>query len=189
MLSTGRLPRVRRPALAVRLLLVLAFGLLVLPGVSACSASHPAAAWTAAPAAPNGPMSGSRAPSMGGSMTAAMTAAWAARPEYVRADSQTEEAYAYAAATPQVLQWIPCYCGCGAMGHRSNLDCYFKPTMAGLTDIRFEEHASGCRICVDITLMVKRMAGEGQSLRAIRDAVDQSFGGRAPGTPTELPPA
>lgn len=24
------------------------------------------------------------------------------------------------------LRWIPCYCGCGAQGHRDNFDCYVR---------------------------------------------------------------
>jgi len=120
---------------------------------------------------------------------APMTTAWANRPGFVRANARTQEAYKFAMANAAVLRWMPCYCGCGAMGHGSNLDCFFKPTMDGLTSLTFEEHASYCEICIDTALMAKRMAGEGQSLRAIRAAIDATFGGSAPGTPTELPPA
>jgi hypothetical protein len=119
----------------------------------------------------------------------AAKAAWAARPAYVRQDARIEAAYAYAMAAPAVLEWMPCYCGCGAMGHGSNLDCFFKPATAGRSGLVFEEHASYCGICIDTALMAKQMSAEGQSLRAIREAVDATFGGAAPGTPTELPPA
>lgn len=45
----------------------------------------------------------------------------AARPlEQVRA------AYAFAARRPDILQYIPCYCGCEREGHRSNEDCYIR---------------------------------------------------------------
>jgi uncharacterized protein with PCYCGC motif len=157
-----------------RALLVLAVTLLAVPGVAGCGSSAPAraAGWTAPPAAD------------------ARDTAWQSRPAYVRADAQTEEAYAFAMAHADVLQWIPCYCGCTAMGHRSNLDCFFKPTNDGLTTLRFEEHASACQVCVEEALMAKRLVAEGQSLRAIRAAIDASFGGNgAPGTQTDLPPA
>src|SRR4030066_1340568 len=36
------------------------------------------------------------------------------------------EAYQFAAANPDTLQNIPCYCGCGAMGHTSNYACYIS---------------------------------------------------------------
>jgi hypothetical protein len=35
-------------------------------------------------------------------------------------------AYAFAMRRPQVLQYIPCYCGCENSGHKSNLFCYVK---------------------------------------------------------------
>ena len=161
----------------------LAFAVLVAPGVVAGCATEAAQApaWTAHPnvATPAGPAADG---------DPAMKAAWAARPAYARQDARTEEAYAYAMASPAVLRWMPCYCGCGGMGHGSNLDCFFKPTMAGLAPT-FEEHASYCDICVETALMAKQMSADGQSLRAIRDAIDARFGGGgAPGTPTELPP-
>ncbi len=114
--------------------------------------------------------------------------AWEHRPDYSRVNTDTEEAYAYALYHPQILQWMPCYCGCGGMGHRSNLDCFFKPALPGQPTM-FEEHASYCDICVKTTLLVKRLISEGHSLREIRATVDQTFGGSVPGTPTELPPA
>ena len=161
--------------------LLLAAALLVIPGLAGCAAhSSGDTAWTAAPAADAG---------NGGGMADAMRTAWANRPGYVRANTRTEEGYAFAMAHPEVLQWMPCYCGCSGMGHRSNLDCFFKPTMAGLSGLTFEEHASGCQICVDEALMAKQLIAGGQSLRSIRATIDQTFGGSAPGTPTELPPA
>ena len=109
--------------------------------------------------------------------------------EVKSAPTTVQQAYQFAVANPDALKNVPCYCGCGAMGHGSNADCFFKPTMAGLSSLTFEEHASYCDVCVDTALMVKQMRGEGQSLRAIRDAVDTRFGsGGAPGTLTELPP-
>jgi hypothetical protein len=35
-----------------------------------------------------------------------------------------QQSYQFAAANPDVLGQIPCYCGCGAMGHTSNYACY-----------------------------------------------------------------
>jgi hypothetical protein len=121
-------------------------------------------------------------------MPADASTAWAARPAFTKADPMTEEAYAYALYHPQVVQWMPCYCGCGGMGHRSNLDCYLKPAIPGMPTT-FEEHASYCDICVKTTLLTKKLISEGRSLREIRAAVDQTFGGAVPGTPTDLPPA
>ena len=42
------------------------------------------------------------------------------------ASLKTQETYRYAAAHPEVLQYIPCTCGCRNSGHRHNGDCYVK---------------------------------------------------------------
>ncbi|HEX5590212.1 MAG TPA: PCYCGC motif-containing (lipo)protein [Candidatus Limnocylindrales bacterium] len=115
-------------------------------------------------------------------------AAWSARPDYVRtADARTQEAYAFAIARPDVVDWMPCYCGCVAMDHRNNTDCYIKPRTEG-AQVVYDEHASYCTICVDISLMAKAMTAEGRSLIDIRAAVDVTYGSIAPGTDTPLPP-
>lgn len=116
------------------------------------------------------------------------SAAWGGRPAYTGASEETEQAYAYALFHPEAVAYMPCYCGCEAMDHRSNLDCYLKRSADG-APTQFEEHASYCEICVETTLLTKQLLSEGKSLREIRAAVDSTFGGRAPGTPTELPPA
>jgi hypothetical protein len=78
----------------------------------------------------------------GGSVELAM-APESALPEFVRgAPPQVREAYRFAIANRELLVAIPCYCGCGAMGHRSNLDCYIKSVRAD-GSIEFEDHAFG----------------------------------------------
>lgn len=118
-----------------------------------------------------------------------IAAAWATSPVYVHQHgAATEEAYAFAVARPDILQWMPCYCGCAAMEHRSNLECFLERRDAG-GPIAFEEHASYCDICVQTALKAKQMLAQGATLTQMRAAVDEAFGGRgAPGTPTELPP-
>lgn len=44
-------------------------------------------------------------------------------PIFYQASPEAQEAYRYAAAHPEILQYFPCYCGCGEQGHRSVLDC------------------------------------------------------------------
>lgn len=115
-------------------------------------------------------------------------AAWEARPDYVRtASARTQEAYAFAIARPDVVDWLPCYCGCVAMDHRNNTDCYVKPRSDG-GQVVYDEHASYCQVCVDISLTAKSMIGEGRPLIEIRAAVDVQYGSIAAGTDTPLPP-
>lgn len=49
-------------------------------------------------------------------------------------------AYAFAARKADILQFVPCYCGCEREGHRSNLDCYIKEgTVRGV--LEWDDHA------------------------------------------------
>ena len=46
-------------------------------------------------------------------------------PSFARAGGPKVEAvYRYAVAHGETLQYIPCVCGCGAIGYRHNADCY-----------------------------------------------------------------
>lgn len=47
-------------------------------------------------------------------------------PSFAMGNPKVEEAYRYAAAHPEVLQYIPCFCGCQNVGHRHNGDCYVQ---------------------------------------------------------------
>jgi hypothetical protein len=85
-----------------------------------------------------------------------------------------QEAYRFAAVNPDTLTHIPCYCGCGAIGHTSNYACY----VSGKKDdgsLAFDEHALGCSICVDITQDSMRLLKQGKSTAEIRAYVDQTY--------------
>jgi hypothetical protein len=83
-------------------------------------------------------------------------------------------AYQFAAANPEILENIPCYCGCGNVGHLSNYDCYVASVDAD-GGITFDTHALGCSICVDITQDVMRMLQEGKSAEEARVYVDIAY--------------
>jgi hypothetical protein len=66
-----------------------------------------------------------------------------ALPDFVQdAPPQVKEAYRFAIANPEVLSAFPCYCGCGAVGHQNNLQCYIKEVRPD-GSIEFENHAFG----------------------------------------------
>lgn len=85
-----------------------------------------------------------------------------------------QHAYQFAAANPDVMIQIPCYCGCGAMGHTSNYSCYVSSVGADGT-LTYDNHALGCSICVDITQDAMRMLKQGKSMPEIRAYVDQTY--------------
>jgi hypothetical protein len=100
---------------------------------------------------------------------------------------RVRDAYRYALANPHALETVPCYCGCGAMGHDSNLACFIQPAAGQSAQVVFGQHAAGCGICVDIAQDVMRLSAEGESPLAIRQYVDAAYSSFGLGTDTPLP--
>jgi hypothetical protein len=113
-----------------------------------------------------------------------------ALPAYVMAaGDQTALAYEFALDRPDVMLWMPCYCGCGGhSGHKNARDCFVKSSSSP-GNVQFDEHGSTCDVCVNIALRAREMTLAGRPLTEIRVAVDQEFGDIGPGTDTPLPPA
>ena len=91
-----------------------------------------------------------------------------------QATEAVQIAYRFAVANPALLSEIPCYCGCGALGHTSNYDCYVDSVdAAGL--VTFDPHALACTVCVDITQDSLRLFGQGQGVAEVRRHVDRTY--------------
>ena len=95
-------------------------------------------------------------------------------PSVQKSPTRVREAYQFAVANPDLLKQIPCYCGCGAMGHTSNYACYVKDVKPD-DSVIFDDHALGCSLCVDITQDARRMLGEGRSAQDIRATIVASY--------------
>jgi hypothetical protein len=85
-----------------------------------------------------------------------------------------QQAYQFASANPDVMKDIPCYCGCGNIGHTSNYSCYVTSVDAK-GKLTFDNHALGCSICVDITQDVMRMLQDGKSPQDARAYIDATY--------------
>jgi len=94
--------------------------------------------------------------------------------EVQNAPVSVQQAYQFAAANPVVLKGIPCYCGCGAMGHSSNYACYIQDESTP-ESLVFDGHALGCSICIDITFDTMDMLDQGMSLPEIRAEIDTIY--------------
>ncbi len=94
------------------------------------------------------------------------------------------EAYQFAVANPDALKNVPCFCGCGSVGHTSNYSCYVKEVKS-TGEVVFDQHALGCSICVDIAQDVMKLTGQGKSPQEIRAAIDQTFSQYGP---SNMPP-
>ncbi len=83
-------------------------------------------------------------------------------------------AYQFAAANPNLMKSIPCYCGCGQIGHTSNYSCYVAAVGAN-GSITYDEHALGCSLCVQITEDTSRLSRQGKAASEIRAYVDATY--------------
>jgi Protein of unknown function with PCYCGC motif len=79
-------------------------------------------------------------------------------------DEKTRAAYQVAKDIPEVLEQLPCFCGCmTSFGHKNNLFC-FK-----------DQHGSGCSICQDIALDARKMHDQGLSITQIQDSIKAKY--------------
>lgn len=85
-----------------------------------------------------------------------------------------QQAYQFAVANPDVMTHIPCYCGCGAMGHTSNYACYVSD-VDSQGNVNFDTHALSCSICVDITQDAMRLLGQGKTVPEIKSFIDLTY--------------
>jgi hypothetical protein len=98
------------------------------------------------------------------------------------------QAYEFAARHPEVLRYIPCYCGCERVGHGGNHDCFVR-SRDSQGRVTWDEHGYSCTICIDVAYEASLMYNSGASVSAIRAAIDKKYGSRFPShTPTPEPP-
>ena len=88
---------------------------------------------------------------------------------------KVQTAYRFAAANPDVMKEIFCYCGCDSLGHTSNYDCYIS-NVSEDGNITFEQHGLNCSTCIDITQDVLRMLRDGKSTAEASAYVDATYG-------------
>ncbi|HEY9206120.1 MAG TPA: PCYCGC motif-containing (lipo)protein [Candidatus Methanoperedens sp.] len=101
-------------------------------------------------------------------------------PDYVLTNAMTLQAYKYATEHPEVLEQIPCYCGCGQHGseasegrpHRFLRDCFINDKG------EYDNHASFCDVCIGEAI---------KAMRALPDGIPKmsAAAGGDPATPTQ----
>ena len=99
--------------------------------------------------------------------------------------------YDFAAQHPEVLKFVPCYCGCGAQGHKANESCFVARRDAKGNVLEWDTHGFGCTICVDVAREAMQLYASGADVHSIRAAIERKWTpGNAGGkTPTPPPPA
>lgn len=101
-------------------------------------------------------------------------------------------AYRFAAEHPEILTYIPCFCGCERSGHKGNEDCFVQKRGANGDVTEWTEHGMECTVCIDVATQAEQMFASGASVRDIRAAVEAKWGATGTQnhahTPTPEPP-
>src|SRR5688500_19886250 len=99
--------------------------------------------------------------------------------------------YDFAAQHPEILNYVPCYCGCGSQGHKANESCFVARRDPRGNVLEWDTHGFGCTICVDVAREAMQMYSSGADVHSIRAAIERKWtpGNAAGKTPTPLPPA
>ncbi|KZZ84691.1 PCYCGC motif-containing (lipo)protein [Bacillus sp. SJS] len=93
--------------------------------------------------------------------------------------------YTAAAKHRELLESIPCYCGCGdSAGHRNNYDCFvFENKDNG--SLVWDDHGTKCGVCMEIAAKSVVDYQNGKSIKEIRSKIDEAYkDGYAKPTPT-----
>jgi hypothetical protein len=99
-----------------------------------------------------------------------------------------QQVYEFAARHPEVLQYVPCYCGCERVGHKGNHECFVKSRAASGRVTAWDEHGIGCTVCLDVGRDAMTLFNSGAKPAQIRAAIDQKYASHFPSsTPTPRP--
>lgn len=98
--------------------------------------------------------------------------------------------YDFAAQHPEILSYVPCYCGCGADGHKHNESCFIARRDAKGNVLEWDTHGFGCTICIDVAREAMQLYSSGADVVSIRAAIEKKWtpGNAAGKTPTPFPP-
>ncbi|WP_425423378.1 PCYCGC motif-containing (lipo)protein [Shimazuella kribbensis] len=110
-------------------------------------------------------------------------------PSFVKElDPQIGQVYQLTAQNHQLLQSIPCYCGCGeSVGHQNNLDCFVKEIKKN-GQVTWDSHGTTCGTCLEIAAESVYLQKQGKTTKEIRKYIDDKYNeGYAKPTPTPMP--
>ena len=100
-----------------------------------------------------------------------------------------QQVYEFAARHPEVLQYMPCYCGCERVGHGGNHDCFVKSRASNGRITEWDAHGIGCAVCLNVGFRAMTLFNQKKSVAEIRATIDKEIGSRYPSaTPTPAPP-
>ncbi len=99
------------------------------------------------------------------------------------------QVFQFAAEHPEVLSYVPCFCGCDHMGHKGNDDCFVRQRAANGDVIAWEPHGTECQVCIDVGQQAMQMYSSGASVAQIRATIEKKYPNAQFHTPTPPVPA
>jgi hypothetical protein len=100
-----------------------------------------------------------------------------------------QAAYHFAAEHPEILSYVPCFCGCERAGHQGNEDCFVKARNAKGDVTEWDPHGLDCAVCLDVATEAMQMHRSGANVRDIRAAIEKKWANPSAGhTHTPPPP-
>jgi hypothetical protein len=105
-----------------------------------------------------------------------------------RSPQVIRDAYIFAAQNPQVLEYVPCFCGCETRGHKRNADCFVQSRNPDGSVREWDTHGMACIVCIDVARDAMQMRASGARVDDIRNAVESKYAAYERQTPTPLPP-
>ncbi len=106
-----------------------------------------------------------------------------------RAPEVVRDAYIFAAQRPDILEYVPCFCGCETAGHTRNADCFVASRNEDGSVREWDTHGMACTICIDVARDAMQLSASGASTDDIRTAVERKYAAYPRQTPTPSPPA
>jgi hypothetical protein len=83
--------------------------------------------------------------------------------------------YLAAAQNKELLENIPCYCGCGeSVNHKNNYDCFVYENKENGAVV-WDDHGTKCGVCLEIAAQSVLDYQEGKSIKDIRSKIDSMY--------------
>ena len=103
-------------------------------------------------------------------------------PPYVTGEMRLMYEWSKTPEGVNLLEQIPCYCGCKFEGHLHARHCFWKD------DGNFDKHGITCSVCFDIAKKTKEMHEQGKDICEIRREIDKFYEpNKELGTETPMP--
>ena len=90
-------------------------------------------------------------------------------PVNITGDLRVAYAFAKTEKGNELLEQIPCYCGCKNIEHKHTRDCFWN------NNGEWDKHGVRCRICVEIAMNTKLMHEDGKNVCEIREKIDSHY--------------